>query len=338
MSSKMNNLHPMMSFLLGAAVATVCILFYVSADTSRRSLDILAWSNATQITTIPSNKTTFEDLAPLLRRAANEDNTVILTSINQAWAAPNSLLDVFLESFHIGENIEHLLNHMIIMCVDPKAYERCKSVHPNCYFLKVEGVDFTSEKVYMSKDYIELVWTKLKLQRRVLELGYNFLFTDVDIVWFRNPFRHISVYADITTSSDMFLGDPDYLFNFPNTGFIYVKSSEKTIEALKFWHEARERYPATHEQNIFNEIKKELVDRFQVKIQYLDTAYSGAFCNYGKDLNKICTMHASCCVGLGNKIHDLRNLLNDWRNFTALPLEQKRNGKFSWRVPGKCIH
>ena len=29
----------------------------------------------------------------------------------------------------------------------------------------------------MTKDYLDLVWSKLKLQQRILELGYNFLFT-----------------------------------------------------------------------------------------------------------------------------------------------------------------
>jgi hypothetical protein len=35
----------------------------------------------------------------------------------------------------------------------------------------------TSAKPFMSPDYLELVWTKLVFQQRVLELGYNFLFT-----------------------------------------------------------------------------------------------------------------------------------------------------------------
>jgi hypothetical protein len=29
----------------------------------------------------------------------------------------------------------------------------------------------------MTKSYLEIVWVKLSLQQRVLELGYNYLFT-----------------------------------------------------------------------------------------------------------------------------------------------------------------
>lgn len=123
-------------------------------------------------------------MLPLLQRVATEDKTVIITSVNEAWAKPNSLLDIFLEGFHIGEYIEHLLDHVIVVNLDPNALNHCKAVHPHCYLLTVDGMNFTAEKVFMSNDYIDLVWTKVKLQRRILELGYNFLFTVRKLFYF----------------------------------------------------------------------------------------------------------------------------------------------------------
>uniref|UniRef100_J3L787 Uncharacterized protein n=1 Tax=Oryza brachyantha TaxID=4533 RepID=J3L787_ORYBR len=41
-------------------------------------------------------------------------------------------------------------------------------------------------------------------------------------------------------------------------------------------------------------------------------------------------MHANCCVGLENKVHDLRNVLADWKNYTSLPPPEKKTAKFSW--------
>nr|CAD1820741.1 unnamed protein product [Ananas comosus var. bracteatus] len=119
----------------------------------------------------------YQDLGPLLQRAAMDDKTVILTTVNEAFAAPNSLLDLFLESFRIGEGIEHLLDHLIVVAMDSKAFDRCMLVHPHCFFHRINGTDFTSEKVFMTQGYIEIVWSKIRLQRRILELGYNFLFT-----------------------------------------------------------------------------------------------------------------------------------------------------------------
>jgi hypothetical protein len=62
----------------------------------------------------------------VLKKAANEDNTVILTEVNETSAMPGSLLDLFLESFHAGENIEHLLSHLVMITMDQNAYERYK--------------------------------------------------------------------------------------------------------------------------------------------------------------------------------------------------------------------
>jgi Nucleotide-diphospho-sugar transferase len=142
----------------------------------------------------------------------------------------------------------------------------------------------------------------------------------------------------LTTSSDEFLGDPDNIHNFPNTGFIYVKSTNKTIEMMNYWLDARERFPANHEQNIFNFIKTDLVDMLRVKVRYIDTEYCGGFCNHGNDLNKICTMHANCCVGLYAKLHDLRKIIEDWKLYMAMPVEERKRGGFKWRVRGLCMH
>ncbi|XP_072990912.1 uncharacterized protein At4g15970-like isoform X1 [Typha latifolia] len=280
-----------------------------------------------------------QDLRWLLRRAAMDDKTVILTEVNEAWAAPNSLLDAFFESFRIGEGIAHLLQHVIIVAMDPKAFAQCKLVHPHCYMLRVEGVNLTSEKTFGSKDFLELVWTKVKLQQSILQLGYNFLFTDLDVMWFRNPFEIIEPSTDFMLSCDVFLGNAEDVRNYPNTGFIYMKSNKKDIKVLKYWNKARKQYPTMNEQNVFNKIKHELVAKIPVKMQFVDTKYLGGFCNYGKDLNEIRTMHSNCCVGLQAKLHDLHMILDEWKNYTALPVAEREKGGFTWRVPGGiCIH
>ncbi|CAL4928408.1 unnamed protein product [Urochloa decumbens] len=279
----------------------------------------------------------FRGLAAVLSRAATaDDRTVIITCVNEAWAAPGSLLDLFLESFRAGEGISHLLGSVLIVAMDPPAMARCKALHPHCYLYTIPGVDLASAKFFLSKEYLELVWSKLKLQRRVLQLGYNFLFTDVDILWFRNPFKHVTAYADMSVSSDVFFGDPDRIDNFPNTGFFHVRPNNRTIAMTRIWHQARKKYPGLNEQPVFNAIKKGLVADLGLRVQYMDPAFMGGFCSYGKDLRKICTMHANCCVGLGNKLRDLRTVLGDWKNYTRMPHWEKHTAK--WTVPGACIH
>ncbi|KAM0831769.1 hypothetical protein ACQ4PT_065307 [Festuca glaucescens] len=197
----------------------------------------------------------FPGLAELLPKVATDDGTVIITSVNEAWAAPGSLLDLFREGFKNGEGTAHLPNHTLIVPVDPGALARCEAVHPHCYLLEVKSANVTSANRFMTKSYLELVWAKLSLQQRVLELGYNYLFTDVDIMWLRNPFRHINLYADMAVSTDRFNGKAEDLTNAPNAGFYYVKSTNRTVEMLRRWRAGRSRFPPTHDQAVFNEIK-----------------------------------------------------------------------------------
>ncbi|KAG8061780.1 hypothetical protein GUJ93_ZPchr0003g17354 [Zizania palustris] len=370
------SISPLVSFVLGAAMATVCIVFVMSASPGRRLADISAWSNsnataedapllplqevtadsrsqlaaASNVTVAapvpapvqapsPPPASPYGDLEEVLQRAATKEKTVIMTQINAAWTKPGSLLDLFFESFRMGEGgVARLLDHLVIVTMDPAAYEGCQAVHRHCYFLRTTGVDYRSEKMFMSKDYLEMMWGRNKFQMTILELGYNFLFTDVDVMWFRDPFRHISMGADIAISSDVFIGDPYSLGNFPNGGFLFVRSSNKTIEFYRSWQQGRWRFFGKHEQDVFNLIKHEQVERLQLGVQFLDTTYISGFCQLSKDLNKICTLHANCCVGLGAKMHDLRGVLDVWRNYTAAPPEDRRAGKFHWKLPGICIH
>nr|CAD1839066.1 unnamed protein product [Ananas comosus var. bracteatus] len=300
--NNMNYVETLVAFIVGAAVTGALVVFFSSANFGEVSLmEVSSRSNGTRMSSsdqlvseakitnstivvreAPSEEEKFENLRPLLNRAATDDRTVMLTFVNAATAAEDSLLDLFLESFRVGVNTECLLNHLIIVALDQKAFDRCKTIHPHCYFLEVAGENFTSEKFFGSKGFLELVWIKIKFQQHIIELGYNCLSTDVDILWFRNPFRHITVYADLTVSSDVFFGDPDNLWNFPNTGLLYMKSTKKNAEALEYWYEARERFPSINEQNVFNKIKREFVYKFQLKIQYISTDFAADSATAGR--------------------------------------------------------
>ncbi|KAF8648594.1 hypothetical protein HU200_064638 [Digitaria exilis] len=259
------------------------------------------------------------------------DRTVIVTSVNEAWARPGSLLDLFRESFRNGEGIEHLLNHTLTVAVDAGGLDRCRAVHQHCYLVEVKSANVSAANQFLSKGYLELVWTKLS----VLELDYNYLFTDVDVMWLRDPLRHINLHADVTMSCDGFSGSPESLENSPNTGFYYVKSTGKTVEMLRYWRAARPRFPGKHDQTVFDGIKRKLAARLGVRITFLDTALFGTFCAFRGGIDgRICTMHANCCIGLGNKVHELKSVVVAWKNYTGLALAAMERGRARWRTRG----
>lgn len=103
---------------------------------------------------------------------------MIITALNYAWTAPNSTFDLFLESFQTGLGTKRLLKHVIAVCLDSKAYDRCLQVHSHCYLINATDSDELSRKNrFMSPGYLKLIWRRMDLLKEVLSLGYNFLFT-----------------------------------------------------------------------------------------------------------------------------------------------------------------
>lgn len=272
-------------------------------------------------------------LEGVLRNASMADKTVILTTLNEAWAEPNSIFDLFLEGFKIGHNTQRFLNHLVVIALDDKAYNRCIAIHPHCYDLSSNGIDFSEEANFMSSEYLKMMWRRIDFLRTVLNLGYNFIFTDADIMWFRDPFPHFFPKSDFEIACDYFRGDPSNLNNQPNGGFTYVKSNTRTTRFYEFWYRSRETYPGLHDQDVLNKIKYDpYIRKNGIKIKFLDTKYFGGICEPSRDFNQVCTMHANCCVGLANKIHDLKIMLDDWRKYTTRGDLQRS----TWTVPQRC--
>lgn len=110
------------------------------------------------------------------------NKTVMLSVLNRAYANKDGMFDLFLESFRNGKNTSHLLNHLLIICFDQIAYDRCISLHPHCYKVFVEGNDFSKELLFMSKGYLNMLWRKTSFLIEILKKDYSFFFTVIVII------------------------------------------------------------------------------------------------------------------------------------------------------------
>ncbi|KAF8780481.1 hypothetical protein HU200_001606 [Digitaria exilis] len=328
------------ALLFLASVALPCLVLYRAA-VSRGAVLVrpggaaVPWRMGVDLARFVQKKSEDARLERVLRAAAMANDTVILTTLNSAWSEPGSVLDVFLESFRTGESTRELLDHLVIVSLDTTAHARCRQVHRHCFALLTDGVDFSGHKNFMSDGYLKMMWRRIDFLGQVLEKGFSFIFTDTDIVWFRNPLPHFYPDGDFQIACDHFTGDPNDLSNAPNGGFAYVRSNTETIEFYRFWYEAREKHPGLHDQDVLNSIKRDsYVAELGVKIKFLSTELFGGLCEPSRNMSRVCTMHANCCVGLGRKISDLNAMLQDWRRFMALPREEKHS--VSWTVPRNC--
>lgn len=256
----------------------------------------------------------------VFEKAAMPNRTVIITTLNAAWAENNSIFDLFLESFHHGAGTERLLKHLIIVCLDEKAYTRCVKKHSLCLKIKTGGVNFSGEQELLSADYVKMIWRRIKFLKTVLEMNYSFVFTDADVLWLRDPFPKLqkaTADAEVQIACDRYNGDPKDVNNAPNAGFVYTRANDRTVKFYKYWYRERKRDDRMADQEVLNEIKREEEYRkLGLQLRFLDTQFFGGFCAMGTtDLQRAVTMHANCCKGLAAKVADLAAALDDWKKF-----------------------
>ncbi|TYJ04650.1 hypothetical protein E1A91_A12G106500v1 [Gossypium mustelinum] len=292
-----------------------------------------------------------DELELALRKASMPNRTVIIAVINKAYVERSvneeaTMLDLFLESFWVGENTRPLLEHLLLVAVDQTAYERCQFRRLHCYRLVTEGVDFAGEKVYMSQDFINMMWRRTLFLLEILKRGYNFIFTDIDVMWLRNPFLRLSPLeeADLEISVDTFNDDPRPENKYINTGFYYIRSNSKTISLFHTWYSQKNNSTGKKEQDVLQDlIRGGLLQKLNLKVKFLETRYFSGFCQDSKDITAVTTMHANCCRNSKAKFRDLTTALRDWKQFKAAVFQHPeiidRIGlDFKWTAHTECLN
>ncbi|PIN15316.1 hypothetical protein CDL12_12037 [Handroanthus impetiginosus] len=155
-----------------------------------------------------------------LTKATMKDNKiVIITTLKAAWTKPNSIFDLFLESFRIGNKTQN-------------AYSRCLQVHRHRYALTTACVDFSGEAFYITKDYLKMLWRRTDFLRIVLEAGYNFVFTIYINIYVLKFYPNV----DFQIACDHYGYDYRDLRNSPNGGFnIQIDSNIKSYNQKVFF-------------------------------------------------------------------------------------------------------
>ncbi|KAM1027628.1 hypothetical protein ACFX13_041091 [Malus domestica] len=283
-----------------------------------------------------------DELETVLGKASMDNKTVIIAVINKAYAvqdvkADTTMLDLFIESFWQGEGTMTLVDHLVLVAVDQTAYDRCMFLRLNCYRLETEGVDFGGEKLFMSEDFIKMMWRRTWLLLEVLKRGYSFVFTDTDVVWLRDPFKRLSKNEteDLQMSTDMFFGDPWNASQLINTGFYYVRSNSKTIALFDRWYTSKDNATGLKEQDVLlNLFRGGITGELGLRVRFLDTLYFSGFCQNSRDFGQVSTVHANCCRSIVAKVKDLKAVLRDWKRFKRFMSHKRSSGtsttSFQW--------
>ncbi|KAL7615303.1 hypothetical protein Lser_V15G09149 [Lactuca serriola] len=271
-------------------------------------------------------------LEEALAKVSNENKTLIIAFVNKAYMEGDKpMLDIFLDGFWVGEDTYKLTKHLLVVAVDQPAYDRCTFLQLHCYKLKTEGV----ETLFMADDLLQMMWRRTLFLRDVLKRGYNFIFTDMDVLWLRDPFPRLNVdeSLDLQISVDKFNGDQWSEDNAINTGFYMIRSNNKTIALYDdLYGEKDNSVVGKREQDVLMDLmRRGEFERLGLRVRFLDTIFFSGFCENSKDVKKVSTVHANCCRSIKAKESDLIKVLHDWRRFKA-----SFNDEFHWSDHRAC--
>ncbi|CAL9154162.1 unnamed protein product [Musa hybrid cultivar] len=273
-----------------------------------------------------------DELGRALQGASMANKTVIISVLNKAYVEENGMLDLFLRSLREGEDTGLLIKHLVLVAVDKTAFDRCRALGLHCFQLVTDGIDFSKEELYMSDDFIKMMWSRTLFLGNVLRRGYNFIFTDMDVMWLRNPFSQLQHQGeDLEISCDRYNGQPFDQTNPINTGFYFVASNNKTIALFDEWYAASHTSKGMKEQDVLYSMKSQgAFRRLGMKVRFLDTAYFSGFCEDSRDSRRVTTVHANCCRSIKAKLTDLKRALQVWKTHTGTSIR--------WPPHTACAH
>ncbi|XAR66076.1 hypothetical protein NMG60_11012140 [Bertholletia excelsa] len=282
-----------------------------------------------------------DELDQILAEVSTENKTVIIAVANRAYVEGDKpMLDLFMDGFWYGENTRGLTDHLLIVAVDQTSYERCRFLRLHCYKLETEGVEFSGEKLYMSEDFIEMMWRRTQFLGDVLKRGYNFIFTDMDVIWLRNPFNRLSSNEtiDLQVSTDKFNGDDLSQANPINTGFYMTRSNNRTISLFNTWYGRKNASMGMKEQDVLQLLVREgMFTHLGLQARFLDTLFFSGFCQDSCDVNAVVTVHSNCCRSINAKVTDLTAVLRSWKGWKAA---KRKSGNvtmpFQWPPHKTC--
>ncbi|KAF7148954.1 hypothetical protein RHSIM_Rhsim03G0156000 [Rhododendron simsii] len=251
-----------------------------------------------------------DELDEVLAETSMENKTVIIAMVNKAYVeGDKSILDLFLGSFWLGDGTQGLINHLLIVATDEVSYQRY---------------------------YLEMMWRRTQFLGDVLKRGYNFISTDTDILWLRNPISILSSNEtiDFQIATDFFNGsNSDHL----NNGFSFVRSNNKTISLFDYWYVQRKDYGGCTGQFVLVKLLKNgLFKDLGLTFRFKDTLYFSGFWEKSRDVGVVVTVHANCCHTTSAKVDDLTTVIHHWKRATKLSANE--TSTFRWPEHVACIN
>jgi len=127
------------------------------------------------------------------------------------------------------------IQQSIMFATDQATYDLCQKLGiPAFYDESIFGdLPEKAARGYGDKNFSQMMLAKVYCVHLVLSAGYNVLFQDVDVVWYKNPLPYFDTSPEVEEWDMMFQDDgarsARYAPYSPNTGFYFVRHNERTV-------------------------------------------------------------------------------------------------------------
>mmetsp|Transcript_5502 Transcript_5502/g.15925 ORF Transcript_5502/g.15925 Transcript_5502/m.15925 type:complete len:682 (-) Transcript_5502:710-2755(-) len=174
-----------------------------------------------------------EGLGPILKKVAshNDHNAIIVMVCN--FGHSELLLNFICNARAKG--FGHILDNILLFATDQETQDLAESMGITSVFLESIFGSMPSDaaKRYADKTFKRMMAAKVYCVQMVSMLGYDILFQDVDVVWYKNPLEWFHDSSSDHYHFDMYFQDDGNhgLFYAPysaNTGFYYVRNNPRT--------------------------------------------------------------------------------------------------------------
>ena len=171
---------------------------------------------------------TLNFLRPMLQRVAVQ-NTVVVMTCN--FGQSELLLNFLCSAKSRGLDT----SSVVVFAMDQETATLVRNVGgATVVYLKHTFSDMArhSARTYGDNDYAKLMLPKIYSVHLPILLGYNVLFQDVDIVWYRHPLDFFHNTSRKDSSFDIYFQDDGNRVVYPtysaNSGFYYVRNNRRT--------------------------------------------------------------------------------------------------------------
>jgi hypothetical protein len=164
--------------------------------------------------------------------------TFVTSTFNEPYS---DLFENFITSCEYA-NIK-IREKLIIFPMDEAAEKKCKELGVTSFYSENSYGPTTSKRNnYGDRDFSISMFMKIAVVKDLLDLGHDVLFTDMDMVWLKDPIPYLEKLSSLHLYDFMFMNDgvnarfqPLYY----NSGFFHIRN---TVFSVKTWNKLFDNY------------------------------------------------------------------------------------------------